>query len=102
MFFVEWRGYGLLGFVPLPFGLIALGALADADYTFSAAALAAGLTYVLAGAGLWLAARHLRKPTQPDDLYYIPLWFWGVLYIVLGLVIAAWTGLDVSRHGWRK
>ncbi|WP_020472799.1 hypothetical protein [Zavarzinella formosa] len=102
MFFIVWRGYGPLAFIPLLLPLVAFGAMAESNYSGSAAIIVATITLAIGGAGVILVSRLLKSTGEPNDLYFIPLRYWGLIYIVGGLGLAVWQGYLVSQHGWKN
>jgi hypothetical protein len=98
MFFLVWRGYGLLGLVPPILGLVALGFLSD--YSIKVAVLGAALAITIFGAGLAVTGWWLNRNGNHHSLYGLPLWFWAGLEAILGLTLAGWVVLQVINYGW--
>jgi hypothetical protein len=99
MYFIEWRGYGLLGIVPLIVGVVTLGFMIDFD--FKAAALAGVLVMALAGAGMAVLGWVLNRHGNHHSLYGLPLWVWGAASVVLGLTLAGMVAASVIQSGWK-
>jgi hypothetical protein len=99
MFFLVWRGYGLLGLVPPILGLVALGFLSD--YPIKVAMLGTGLTIALTGLALAVAGWLLNRNGNLHSLYGLPMWVWGGLEAILGLILAGYVGLQVAKFGWQ-
>jgi hypothetical protein len=100
MFFFVWRGYGLLGFIPPLLGLVALGFLSD--YPIRVAVLGAGLAIAIAGLAVGFVGWVLNRKGNYHSLYGLPLWVWGGVEMILGLVLAIWVAVLVTRSGWKK
>src|SRR4051794_24568924 len=100
MYFIEWRGYGLLGLLPPVLGLIALGFLVD-DHTFRGAALGAGVAIAATGAALAVGGWYLNRAGNHHSLYGLPLWAWGGVYALLGLGLTGWILVLVQASGWK-
>jgi hypothetical protein len=80
---IIWRGWGLLA-VAVPAGpLAACGARADVPPVLAGLALAA------AGAGCWVWGRRWNRGAVRHSLYFVPLQYWGLAYVALGVVFAA-------------
>jgi len=99
MYFIVWRGLGVLGIAPPALGLAALGFLID--YPLQFAELGGCLTLAVAGAILGVAGLWLDRRGNHHSLYELPLWVWGFGYAVLGLGLAGWVAYHVSQHGWK-
>jgi hypothetical protein len=99
VYYVSYRGLGLLGALPPVVGMTALAAMTE--HTFRAAAMTAGVAIAVTGLALAAADRLVRKEGHRNSLYGIPLWFWGVLWTLGGAALAGWMGLLVSQTGWR-
>jgi hypothetical protein len=99
MFFVVWRGCGLAGFLPPVMGLIALGALSDRP--FKVAAMGAGVVIAVTGLGAAGAGWIMNRNGNRHSLYGVPLWVWGGIEGILGLVLVDYVTLQVSRYGWK-
>jgi hypothetical protein len=100
MYYIAWRGAGLLGFVPPILGLVALGFLAD--YPIRVALLGAGLAIALTALAVGVAGWILNRKGNLHSLYGLPLWVWGAVQMILGLALAGWIGFIVSQSGWKK
>jgi hypothetical protein len=99
MYFLVYRGLGVLGIAPPVLGLAALGFLIDHPLKF--AELGGAFALAIAGAILAVTGLCLDRRGDRHSLYELPLWVWGIGYVVLGLGLAAWMAYDVSQHGWK-
>jgi hypothetical protein len=99
MFFLVWRGYGLLGLIPPILGLVALGFLSE--YPIKVAVLGAGLAIAIPGLTLAVAGWLLNRNGNRHSLYGLPLWAWGGVEVLLGLFLAGYVGLQVAKYGWK-
>jgi hypothetical protein len=100
MYYLEWRGYGLLGFVPPPLGLVAFGFLSH--HPIRVAALGAGLAIAVAGISVAVVGWVLNRYGNFHSLYSLPLWVWGGVETILGLVLAGWVAYLVAQSGWKR
>jgi hypothetical protein len=98
MFFIVWRGYGLLGIIPPILGLVALGFLAE--YPIKVAVLGAGLAVLITGFALAVAGWLLSRNGTRHSLYGLPLWLWGGLEGILGVALSVYVVLQVVNYGW--
>jgi hypothetical protein len=100
VYYVSYRGLGLLGFVPPVVGMAGLAAMMER--TFTAAALTAGVCIGVSGLALAAADRLVRKEGHRNSLYGIPLWAWGVLWALLGAALAGYMGYQAATVGWKN
>jgi len=99
MFFLVWRGYGLVALIPPVLGLIALGALAD--HSIKVACLGVGLTVAVTALAASIAGWVLNRNGNHHSLYGLPLWAWGGLEALLGLVLVSYVWMQVVKFGWQ-
>ncbi len=55
----------------------------------------------ITGAILAITGRWLNRAGNHHALYALPLWIWGLLFVVLGMGVSGWVGFHVGAHGWR-
>jgi hypothetical protein len=99
MFFLVWRGYGLLGLIPPVLGLVAFGFLAENP--IKVATLGAGLTITMTGIAVAVAGWFLNRNGNRHSLYALPMWVWGGGEVVLGLILAGYVMFQVFQFGWK-
>ena len=99
MFFLVWRGYGLLGLIPLLLGMVAFGFLAE--HPIKVATLGAGLALASSGLAVAVGGWVLNRDGNRHSLYGLPLWVWGGAEVILGLILAGYVMLQVSQFGWQ-
>jgi hypothetical protein len=82
MFIIWWRGWGLMAIVAvfLPLGSC-VGLL---DTHEGLAFLLCGITLVAGGVACWVCGRRWNHTTTEHSLYFIPLQYWGLAYILFG------------------
>jgi hypothetical protein len=100
VYYFSWRGYGPLGFIPPILGLVAFGFLSD--YPIRVAVLGAGLAIAITGMAVAVLGWVLNRNGNHHSLYDLPLWVWGGVETILGLVLAGWVGFLVVQSGWKK
>ena len=49
----------------------------------------AGLALAAAGAGCWIGGRRWNRGSVRHSLYFVPLQYWGLAYVVLVVLFAA-------------
>jgi hypothetical protein len=80
---IVWRGWGLLAVAVLAGPLAACGAHADV------APVLAGSALVAAGAGCWVWGRRWNRGAVRHSLYFVPLQYWGLAYVAVGVLFTA-------------
>jgi hypothetical protein len=100
MYYIEWRGYGLLAILPPILGLVVLGFMVE-GHSFRAAALGATITMAVTGAALAVAGWVLNRAANRHSLYGLPMWVWGAVYALIGLGLSGWIGFLVFESGWK-
>jgi hypothetical protein len=94
---VIWRGWGLLAAAALVLPLAVCGTLADKAP--GAAPILAGLALAAAGAGCWALGRRWNRGTVRHSLYFIPLQYWGLAHLALGVLFASAGAASLFRPG---
>jgi hypothetical protein len=84
---IIWRGWGLLAIAALAAPLAVCAA--RTAMPAGAVPVLAGLALVAAGAGCWACGRRWNRGAARHSLYFVPLQFWGLAYVVFGALFAA-------------
>jgi hypothetical protein len=93
--FVIWRGWGLLAAAALLLPLAVCRMLADKAP--GAAPILAGLALVAGGAGCWALGRQWNRGAVRHSLYFVPLQYWGLAHVALGVLFAAAGAAQLLR-----
>lgn len=95
--FIVWRGYG---FFALAVAVLPLAACAGLmDYHPQVALLAAGLGMLGGGIVCLILGRRGNRVQVEHSMYWIPLEFWGLIWIVFGAVTAIMFVMWLARRG---
>jgi S1-C subfamily serine protease len=78
----------------LPLASCAFGLL---DVHIGIAYLVAGLTLAGGGAACWFCGQRWNRPATEHSLYFVPLQYWGVAYVCIGLLLTAGGTVALTR-----
>jgi len=84
---IVWRGWGLVAVAVLAGPLAVCGACVEAHSGL--APVLTGLALAAAGAGCWAWGRRWNRGAVRHSLYFVPLQFWGLGYVAVGLFFTA-------------
>ena len=95
---VIYRNWGLMAVVVLLFPVLSLAFLMD--YKMGIAFLAGGISLGIGGLLCLICGLMWNRPSTQHSLYFIPLEYWGLLYILFacsmfyrGLLLIAGKGI---------
>lgn len=95
--FLIWRGWGLMALVALFLPLASCAGLMDTRQGL--AFLAGGITLVGGGVACWVYGRRWNRPVTEHSLYFIPLQYWGLVYMLLGAFFTLGGVAGLIRNG---
>jgi|SRR5262245_8386362 len=96
MIFV-WRGWGLLALVALFLPLASCAGLMDTRPALGM--LIGGLTLVAGGAACWMLGRRWNRAGTEHSLYFVPLQYWAVPYVLFGAFATVGGVAGLLRRG---
>ena len=83
---IIWRGWGILALFVLFVPLVTFGGVHDFNQWL--ALPVAGLALGGCGGGCWVYGRKWNQPLTQHSLYFIPLEYWGILFMLVGALLS--------------
>jgi len=122
---VIWQGYGYIALAA--FLLPLAGCVGLIDFSNRIGILGAGVGFLVASIVCFLVGRSLRRAAErraeeayarrnldkpfavgstqddtPHTLYWVPLWAWGWIYGLFGLLLAGGSAVGIAMKGWKN
>jgi len=92
-----WRGWGLLGVAALFLPLASCAGLMDTRPGL--ALLLGGLALAGGGVACWVCGRRWNRPATEHSLFFIPLQYWGLAYVLAGVFFTLGGVAGLIRKG---
>jgi hypothetical protein len=83
---IIWRGWGLMAVAVLAAPLAVCGASVGMHRNL--VPVLAGLVLAAAGVGCWVWGRRWNRGAVHHSLYFVPLQYWGLAYMAVGVLFA--------------
>jgi hypothetical protein len=122
---VIWQGYGYIALAAFLLPLV--GCVGLIDFSNRIGILGAGVGFLVASVVCFLVGRSLTRATDrraeeayarrspdellavgttrndtPHTLYWVPLWVWGWIYGLFGLLLAGGSVVGIAVKGWKN